>query len=103
VDLPQLINVVRGEMALFGPPPVRKEFAHRFAELIPVYDHRFIVKPGMMGWSQVNLDRGPRSTDEFLRLEYDLYYIREESPSLDLDILFRTTFRSPFQAGDAIQ
>jgi lipopolysaccharide/colanic/teichoic acid biosynthesis glycosyltransferase len=103
VNLPQLINVVRGEMALFGPPPVRKDFADRLAELLPVYSHRFIIKPGMMGWSQVNLVEGHGPLDESLRLEYDLYYVREESPSLDLDILFRTLFRSPVQLGDAGQ
>lgn len=94
VNLPQLINVVRGEMALFGPPPVRRPFAERLTQLIPVYAHRFRVKPGIMGWSQANLPAA-LPADESLRLEYDLYYIKEESPSLDLDILFRTFFRAP--------
>jgi lipopolysaccharide/colanic/teichoic acid biosynthesis glycosyltransferase len=93
VDLPQLVNVVRGEMALFGPPPVRKAFAERLERFIPFYAHRFSVKPGIVGWSQANL--GDRVFEESLRLEYDLYYIREESPSLDLDILLRTVFRVP--------
>ena len=93
VRLPQLINVVRGEMALFGPPPVRKEFAAILSDLISIYPHRFTVKPGLIGWSQANLSR-LKPPDESLRLEYDLYYIREESPSLDLDILFRTIFRT---------
>ena len=96
IGLPQLINVVRGEMALFGPPPVRKEFAGRLAQLIPVYAHRFSVKPGIMGWSQANLAAVRPAPDESLRLEYDLYYVREESPSLDLDILLRTAFRAAF-------
>lgn len=95
INLPQLINVVRGEMALFGPPPVRKEFAELLSRLIPVYAHRFSVKPGIMGWSQANLAPSLPVPDESLRLEYDMYYIREESPSLDLDILFRTVFRTP--------
>lgn len=92
--LPQLINVVRGEMALFGPPPVRKEFGLILSGLIPIYPYRFTVKPGLIGWSQANLSRLKPAPDESLRLEYDLYYIREESPSLDLDILFRTVFRA---------
>jgi lipopolysaccharide/colanic/teichoic acid biosynthesis glycosyltransferase len=100
VHLPRLINVVRGEMALFGPPPVRKECADRLSQLIPVYAHRFIVKPGIMGWSQANLFSVLPAPDESLRLEYDLYYIREESPSLDLDILFRTVVRAPFHPAD---
>jgi len=97
INLPQLINVVRGEMALFGPPPVRKQFAEPLAELIPAYAHRFSVKPGVVGWSQANLSTVLPVPDECLRLEYDLYYISEESPSLDLDILFRTLFRVPFR------
>jgi lipopolysaccharide/colanic/teichoic acid biosynthesis glycosyltransferase len=95
VNLPQLINVVRGEMALFGPPPVRRIFAERLEQFIPFYAHRFSVKPGIVGWSQANLAAATPCADESLRLEYDLYYIREESPSLDLDILFRTVFRAP--------
>jgi lipopolysaccharide/colanic/teichoic acid biosynthesis glycosyltransferase len=98
--LPQLINVVRGEMALFGPPPVRKECADRLSQLIPIYAHRFTVKPGIMGWSQANLSAVLPAPDESLRLEHDFYYIREESPSLDLDILFRTVFRAPFNPAD---
>lgn len=94
VDLPGLLNVIRGEMGLFGPPPVRKEFAEVLVRLIPVYAYRFSVKPGILGWSQANL-AGVPIPDESLRFAYDLYYMREESPSLDLDILFRTLFRAP--------
>jgi len=101
VNLPQLINVVRGEMALFGPSPVRRPFAERLTRLIPVYAHRFGVKPGIMGWSQANLPAALLA-DESLRLEYDLYYVKEESPSLDLDILFRTFFRAPLPAAGNI-
>jgi lipopolysaccharide/colanic/teichoic acid biosynthesis glycosyltransferase len=92
-NLPRLINVVRGEMALFGPPPVRVEFADRLSQLLFAYVHRFAVKPGLLGWSQCNLPDVSPATDEMLRLEYDLYYAREESPSLDLDVLLRTVFR----------
>jgi lipopolysaccharide/colanic/teichoic acid biosynthesis glycosyltransferase len=92
-NLPQLINVVRGEMALFGPPPVRAAFAERMCELMPAYVYRFTVKPGILGWSQCHLDRAAGVADEALRLEYDFYYIRQESPSLDLDILQRKLFR----------
>lgn len=91
-NLPQLINVARGEMTLVGPPPVRAEFAERLLELIPVYGHRFTVRPGILGWSQANLRNIPMP-DERLRLEYDLYYVKQGSPSMDLDIFFRTFFR----------
>jgi len=99
--LPRLINVVRGEMALFGPPPVREEFADRLSQLLFAYVHRFAVKPGLFGWSQCNLPG--ELPDEMVRLEYDLYYAREESPSLDLDILFRAVFRLRLPAAGPIQ
>lgn len=101
VNLPQLINVVRGEMALFGPPPVRKEFAVRLTELLTAYPHRFAIKPGLIGWSQANLQTALQAypqPDESLRLSYDLYYAKQESPSLDLDIFLRTIFRMPVPA-----
>ena len=98
-NLPRLINVVRGEMALFGPPPVRREFADRLSQLLWAYPHRFAVKPGLIGWSQCNLRHTDPVPDEMLRLEYDLYYAQEESPSLDLDILFRSLLRIPVPAG----
>lgn len=94
-DLPQLINVVRGEMSLFGPAPVRTAFAHRLSEWMPAYEYRFTVKPGIFGWSRANLDMLGRVADEASILELDLYYVKQESPSLDLDILMRMLFRSP--------
>jgi lipopolysaccharide/colanic/teichoic acid biosynthesis glycosyltransferase len=88
--LPRLVNVVRGEMAFFGPPPVRLEFARRLGRLVPVYAHRFTVKPGILGWSQLNLADAAGAPDEALRLEYDLYYVKQNSVSLDIEILLRT-------------
>jgi lipopolysaccharide/colanic/teichoic acid biosynthesis glycosyltransferase len=92
-NLPHLINVVRGEMTLFGPAPVRTAFANRLMELMPAYIYRFTVKPGIFGWYQVHHAETGGLPDEVARLEYDLYYIKQESPSLDLDILLRTLFR----------
>jgi lipopolysaccharide/colanic/teichoic acid biosynthesis glycosyltransferase len=94
-NLPQLMNVVRGEMTLFGPAPVRTAFAERLSHLLPAYVYRFTVKPGIFGWMDANPTETGRLPDEMLRLEYDLYYIRQESPSLDLDILLRMLFRHP--------
>ncbi len=94
VNLPQLVNVVRGEMGLFGPPPVRKEFADRLCQTIPAYPHRFAVKPGILGWSQANLRR-IAVPDDALSLGYDLYYAKHQSPSFDIDIVVRTLFRTP--------
>jgi lipopolysaccharide/colanic/teichoic acid biosynthesis glycosyltransferase len=93
--LPQIINVVRGEMALFGPPPVRKEFADVLSQMIPVYPYRFTVKPGLLGWSQAHLRRRDVAVDETMRLEYDLYYVKRASVSLDLEILLRSAMRAP--------
>jgi len=95
-NLPQLMNVVRGEMTLFGPAPVRVVFAERLSQLLPAYVYRFTVKPGIFGWMDANPDETGSLPDEMLRLEYDLYYIRQESPSLDVDILQRMLFgRTP--------
>lgn len=92
-NLPQLINVSRGEMTLFGPRPVRSVFAERLLHLMPAYVYRFTVKPGIFGWSQAHFAETGGVPEEGLSLEYDFYYIRQESPSLDLDILLRTLFR----------
>jgi lipopolysaccharide/colanic/teichoic acid biosynthesis glycosyltransferase len=90
VNLPQLVNVVRGEMALFGPRPVRHEFATRLTQLMPFYSHRFSVKPGILGWAQMHLRRGTVVPREGQQIEYDLYYVKEGSPLLDCEIFLRT-------------
>ena len=89
VNLPQFLNIVRGEMALFGPPPVRRELASRLRQLIPFYAHRFTMKPGLLGWAQTHRRLIQGIPEETLQLEYDLYYIKESSPSLDFEILLR--------------
>jgi lipopolysaccharide/colanic/teichoic acid biosynthesis glycosyltransferase len=88
MNLPHLINVIRGEMSLFGPNPVRREFAARLIEVMPFYSHRFSVKPGVLSWAEVHLETDVIS-NEALRIEYDLFYIKENSPTLDLEILIR--------------
>jgi len=98
--LPQLINIFRGEVSLFGPRPVRAVFAERFEQLLPAYVYRFTVKPGIFGWAQAHLAETGGVPEETLSLEYDLYYIRQESPSLDLDILVRTLSRRSQAAPD---
>jgi lipopolysaccharide/colanic/teichoic acid biosynthesis glycosyltransferase len=101
-NLPMFLNVIRGELALFGPRAVRLEFFERICELIPFYFHRSSVKPGIFGWSQLNLSREPLP-DEVRLLEYDFYYIQRISPTLDLEILLQTIFRSSDAgAGEAI-
>jgi len=88
--LPQLFNIVRGEMALFGPRPVRLAFTRRLTELMPFYTLRLFVKPGMIGWARVHMPRESFRANELTEIEYDLYYIRQGSPLLDFEILSRT-------------
>jgi len=89
-NLPYLINMVRGEIVLFGPAPARLEFAKKLCQLLPAYEYRFTVKPGVFGLAQA---KGSGVLDEIQRLELDLYYIKQESPSFDLTILFEIMFQ----------
>jgi exopolysaccharide biosynthesis polyprenyl glycosylphosphotransferase len=89
-ELPQLVNVLRGEMSLIGPRPERPEFAARLCEAIPGFAARTAVRPGLTGWAQVNAPYCASVEDAREKLEYDLYYIRNRSASLDMEILCRT-------------
>jgi exopolysaccharide biosynthesis polyprenyl glycosylphosphotransferase len=90
-ELPQLWNVVKGEMSLVGPRPERPQFVQEFKERVPRYADRHLVRPGLTGWAQVNDLRGQTSVDE--RLIYDLYYIENWSLAFDLKIILITLFR----------
>ncbi|MCS6850531.1 MAG: undecaprenyl-phosphate glucose phosphotransferase [Gemmataceae bacterium] len=90
-ELPQLINVLKGDMSLVGPRPERPVFIQKFAQTIPNYMVRHCVKAGITGWAQVHGWRGNTSLRK--RLEYDLYYITHWTPMLDLRILWMTLFR----------
>ena len=89
-ELPQLINVLKGEMSLVGPRPELPHFVEQFRETIPYYMVKHQVKPGMTGWAQVNGYRGDTSIEK--RVELDLWYIEHWTPWLDIRILFRTVF-----------
>jgi sugar transferase (PEP-CTERM system associated) len=89
-ELPQLFNVLRGEMSLVGPRPERPEFVKTLSEQIPYYRQRHCVKPGITGWAQINHKYGDTLEDTVTKLEYDLFYIKNISPSLDAYIIFHT-------------
>jgi lipopolysaccharide/colanic/teichoic acid biosynthesis glycosyltransferase len=92
--LPQLFNVVRGEMSLVGPRPSRVEFAQALAEQFPYYAQRVAVRPGLTGWAQIHrVNPLDAVVDALVELEYDLYYIKYVSPGFDLDILIASLLR----------
>jgi len=85
-----LWNVLRGEMSFVGPRPERPEFVEMLAEKIPYYRQRHVVKPGLTGWAQVRYAYGSSIEDAIEKLQYDLYYIKYLSVSLDLFVIFHT-------------
>ncbi len=89
-ELPQLVNVLRGEMSMVGPRPERPEFVAELAEAIPFHAFRLAVPPGLTGWAQVNMPYARTVEEHRLRLEYDLYFIRERSVTLYVLALLRT-------------
>jgi sugar transferase (PEP-CTERM system associated) len=89
-ELPQLFNVLRGEMSIVGPRPERPEFVAELEKSIPYYRQRHCIKPGITGWAQVNHKYGDTLEDTIIKLEYDLYYIKNLAPALDAYIIFHT-------------
>jgi lipopolysaccharide/colanic/teichoic acid biosynthesis glycosyltransferase len=95
-ELPQLINVLKGEMSLVGPRPEMPEYAHEFRSTIPRYDDRVLVNPGMTGWAQVHLDRNLKPSDMAKVVPYDLFYVEHASFALDAYIAAKTLLEVPF-------
>ncbi|MGH9349451.1 MAG: sugar transferase, partial [Vicinamibacterales bacterium] len=89
-ELPQLWNVLRGDMSFVGPRPERPFFVRQLADEIPFYQQRHAVKPGVTGWAQINYQYGSSIEDAMEKLRYDLYYIKHLSIALDLSIVFDT-------------
>lgn len=89
-EIPQLWNVLRGDMGFIGPRPERPEFVAKLAQAIPYYNLRHIVRPGVTGWAQVRYQYGASIAEAKEKLQYDLYYIKHMSLSLDMVILFHT-------------
>ncbi len=89
-EIPQLFNVLRGEMSFIGPRPERPEFIKTLEEHIPFYSQRMIIKPGLTGWAQINFPYGASIEDGMEKMQYDLFYIKNRSLTLDLSIILKT-------------
>ena len=89
-ELPQLLNVIRGEMSIIGPRPERPVFVESLKKIIPYYDIRHDVRPGITGWAQVCYPYGASEEDALHKLEYDLYYMKHMSASFDVLVIFKT-------------
>ena len=98
-ELPQLINVLKGEMSFVGPRPEWNELCCEYMESIPYYNLRHLIKPGVTGWAQVMYPYGISVEDAYRKLEYDLYYMKHQDLMMDLKIVFRTVKTVLFAQG----
>lgn len=98
-ELPQFINVIKGDMAVIGPRPERPFFVKEIAQIMPFYETRHVIKPGLTGWAQVNYSYGESIEESLIKLQYDLYYIKHRSIFLDLSITFKTITTVLFYRG----
>lgn len=89
-ELPQIYNVIKGEMSFVGPRPERPQFVDELKEIVPFYDARHKVVPGLMGWAQLNYPYGASVEDAKHKLEYDLYYAKNHSFMMDMLIMIQT-------------
>lgn len=89
-EIPQFWNILKGEMSFVGPRPERPHFVGQLAHEIPFYEHRHLVSPGLTGWAQIKYPYGASVSDAVQKLQYDLYYIKNQSLTLDLVIVFET-------------
>ncbi len=98
-ELPQLWNIIRGDMSLVGPRAERPEFDAQLTQQIPFYRERYLIKPGLSGWAQINYPYGSSVQDAAQKLQYDLYYIKHRSLALDVAIVLKTASISLRRAG----
>jgi sugar transferase (PEP-CTERM system associated) len=89
-EIPQFWNILKGEMSFVGPRPERPQFVAQLAKQIPFYEHRHLTQPGLTGWAQIKYPYGASVEDARQKLQYDLYYIKNQSLALDLIIVFET-------------
>lgn len=98
-EIPQFINILKGEMAVIGPRPERPFFVKEIAAIMPFYETRHVIRPGLTGWAQVNYPYGESIEDSLIKLQYDLYYIKHRSVFLDLNITIKTISTVLFYRG----
>ena len=98
-EIPQFINILKGDMSLIGPRPERPYFVKELSQVLPFYETRHIIKPGLTGWAQVKTRYGSSVDDSLLKLQYDLYYIKHRSFFLDINILVKTLSTIIFYRG----
>lgn len=98
-EIPQFWNILKGEMSFVGPRPERPHFVHQLAEEIPYYEQRHLIPPGLTGWAQIKYQYGASIEDARQKLQYDLYYIKNQSLTLDAAILFATVKTIIFSRG----
>jgi lipopolysaccharide/colanic/teichoic acid biosynthesis glycosyltransferase len=89
-ELPQMLNILRGELSVVGPRPEQPHLVDRLAAKIPFYGTRHLVRPGLTGWAQVNYHYGADEQDAIEKLQYEVYYLRRQGLALDLRIVART-------------
>jgi lipopolysaccharide/colanic/teichoic acid biosynthesis glycosyltransferase len=94
-ELPQVLNILRGDLSIVGPRPEQPQYVKELREKIPFYDLRHLVRPGLTGWAQVKYHYGADENDALEKLQYEFFYLRHQGLGLDLRIIGRTT-RSVF-------
>ena len=98
-EIPQFINVLKGDMEVIGPRPERPFFVKEITEIMPFYETRHVIKPGITGWAQVNYSYGESIEDSLIKLQYDLYYIKHRSIFMDFTIIIKTISTVLFYKG----
>jgi len=98
-EFPQFINILKGDMAVIGPRPERPTIVKDIADVMPFYETRHVIKPGLTGWAQVNYAYGETIDDSLIKLQYDLYYIKHRSFFLDINIIIKTLSTVLFYRG----
>jgi len=90
-EIPQIINILKGEMSFVGPRPERPDLAEELEKQVPFFNERILVKPGITGWDQISGEyHSPSREDTLKKLQYDLFYIKNRSIYLDLSIILKT-------------